>query len=431
MASFSSFEADLLSVFLKDKSKYVKFSGRIKDDHFRNTVFRWVYGVLNKYFSRFSDLPTETVFKEELLKTSFPEDKKKHYALLISKLFHRKIKTPIKYLEDSVSKKIEKEEFLLAVDRSLRNIEKGDLPRAKKELLKTLISGESSSEEPMVRVIRDWELRQLARKELSKIPIPKRFVSTPYSAINMITKGIQGSEGATIAGLTGMGKSVVAGEFGANSALEGLNVLHFTLENLAEQTAQRYDARFSEIEYDTIKLYQFNKKQLEHFKKIFEALSSGMKNDIVIKETIKDETDILFVDKTIQTLKLEGFNTEFLIIDSCDLMSAVNKYKEYRLERASIYWDFKFYLKAKRLPGLTTTQLRSSSKYKNSTSEDLAESYDKARILDIVYILSQTKEQEKDNLIDFSIDKNRDGPRGARITLYKDFTRMRLLEFIS
>jgi len=266
------------------------------------------------------------------------------------------------------------------------------------------------------------------RKELSKIPIAKRFVSTPYHPINAVTQGIQISEAATIAGLTGMGKSIVAGEFGANSLLEGLNVLHFTLENLAEQTAQRYDSRLTEIEYDTIKLYEFNKGQLSQFKKVFKALSSGMKNDVVIKETVKNETDIVLVDKTIELLKLDGFDTEFLIIDSCDLMSAVKRYDSYRLDRASIYWDFKFYLKAKRLPGLTTTQLKSTAKEKIATVEDLAEAYDKARILDIVYIISQTKNQKKDSVVTLGVDKNRDGPGKVRLDLYQDFSKMRLLE---
>jgi replicative DNA helicase len=428
---FSSFEADLLSVFLKDKSKYIKFSSRIKAHHFRNDVFKWVYEVINSFYAKFNDLPTLTVFKEELLKTSFSEEKKKQYFLLIKKLFGREIKTPIKYLKESVVKKIEKEELLLAIDLALRNIEKSDLDSAKKSLMKAIILNEETDDEnTTIRILRDWKLRQAIRKEFSKIPLSERFVSTPYSVINSVTHGIQISEGATVAGITGMGKSIIAHEFGVNALLDGLNVVHFTLENMAEQTAQRYDSRISEIEYDTIKLYQFSEKQLDHFKKVFKALSSRMKNDVVVKETIKDETDIVFVDKFIETLKLDGFVTNFLIIDSCDLMKSIKKYDSYRLERASIYWDFKFYLKLKRLPGLTTTQLKSSSRYKASTSEDLAEAYDKARILDIVYIMSQSKEQEKDNLVDFTVDKNRDGPKGISVSLYRDLSKMRFLEFI-
>lgn len=425
--SLSTFESDLLSIFLKNKKKYVKFSVKIREKHFRNEVLRWTYKVLREYYSKYRKLPTKKVFKEELLKTSFDTDKKRQYYFVISKLFSRKVKTSVKYIEDNIQKKIDQEEFLLSVDKALYEIEKGNVDQAKKGLLTNLILNTPEKGE-MVRVLRDWKLRQLVREKLSKIPVPKRFISTPYKKINVVTNGIQVSEAATVAGLTGMGKSIIAGEFGVNSLLEGLNVLHFTLENLAEQTAQRYDSRLTGIKYDTIKLYNFSKRQLSHFNKTFDALLSGMKNDVVIKETIKDETDIVFVDKVVEMLKLDGFNTEFLIIDSCDLMSSVKEYDSYRLDRASIYWDFKFYLKAKRLPGLTTTQLKSSVRYKIGTAEDLAESYDKARILDIVYILSQTKEQEKDSIITFSVDKNRDGPGNVSIDLYRDYPKMRLLE---
>ena len=137
------------------------------------------------------------------------------------------------------------------------------------KLSNLILNSSSRNEGEMIRVLRDWESRQVLRKELSKIPISKRFVSTPYKTINAVTNGIQISEAATIAGTTGMGKSIIAGEFGVNSLLEGLNVLHFTLENLASQTAARYDSRLSEIEYDTIKLYNFSKSQLLSFKKLF------------------------------------------------------------------------------------------------------------------------------------------------------------------
>lgn len=428
----TSFEADLLSVFLKDEKKFLRLSVKIKEKHFRNSVLRWVYKVLEKYFRKYKALPTIDVFKTELRKTSFDSEKKKQYLITIKKLFKRKVKTDLKYIEDNVEKKVSQEDFLLSIDKSLIEIERGNVDTAKKGLLTDLILNSSEAEDKgtIIKVLGDWETRQIARYELSKVPMSERFISTPYSKVNIAVKGIQVSEAATVAGTTGMGKSIIAGEFGANSLLEGRNVLHFTLENTAEQTASRYDARLTEVEYDTIKLYEFNKKQLFHFKKVFKALCSGMKNDVIIRETIKDETDIVLVDKTVEKLKLDGFIVDFLIIDSCDLMSPTRKYESYRLDRASLYWDFKFYLKAKRLPGLTTTHLKSSSKYQKSTVEGLAESYDKARILDMVFIISQTNEQEKDRVITLSLDKNRDGVDGIEVDLFQDYKKMRLLEVI-
>ena len=427
--SLSSFEADLLSVFVKDRKKFIKFSRKIQPKHFRSESLRWTYEVIRMYYSKYKEPPTKKVFQEELMKTAFKNDKRKRFLIVIDKLYKRKIKTSLKYMEDNIAKKIEEEEALIGIDKALMQIEKGNLSAAKKELVSSVLLG-TQEETVTMRVLGDWEMRQTVRKALSKIPIPKRFISTPYSKINAATKGIQLSEAATVAGLTGMGKSIIAGEFGANSLLDTLNVTHFTLENLAEQTAQRYDSRLTEIGYDTIKLYEFNKKELAHFKKVFRALKSGLTNDVVIKETVKEETNITLIDKELELLKADGFETDFLIVDSCDIMSSSRSYDSYRLERASIYWDFKFYLKVKRMAGLTTTQLKSSSKYKLSTVEDLAEAYDKARILDIVYIMSQTEDQAKDGIITFSLDKNRDGPGKINLDLFKDSARMRFLECV-
>lgn len=428
--SLFSFEADILSVCLKKKKRLIKFSEILKEKHFRNKTLRWTYKVLVGYYSKYKKLPTVDIFKNELMKTSFSEENKKQMLLTIKKLFKRKPKSSISYLEEEIGGKIEKEEFLIAVEKSIDALDKGEnIGKAKKELLRRVLLGQTR-EGDMVRVLRDWKARQLLRKEMSKIPAKERFISTPYPSINALTKGIQKSEAATVAGLTGMGKSLIAGEFGVNSMMEGLNVLHFTLENTAEQTAQRYDSRISEIEYDTIKLYSFKGGQLEHFKETFRLLKNSMDNDVVIKEVGKDETSMIEVDKTINVLKADSFNVDFLIIDSCDIMSAVRNYESYRLDRASIYWDFKFYCKMKKLPGLTTTQLKSTAKWKIATVEDLAEAYDKARILDIVFVMSQEEEDYKNNIVRFSLDKNRDGPSGATVKLWKDSSRMRFMEVI-
>ena len=424
-----SFEADLLSVLLKDEKKFLKFSTRLKGRHFGNKASRWTYKVLNEHYGKYNALPTVEVFKNELLKTSFSVEKKKTYYLTVRKLYKRKPKSSMKYIEENMKEKIGQEEFLIAVDKSLKKMEEDGIVSAKRELIGRVLKSEER-EGDIVRVLKDWEARQKLRKELKKIPVHKRFISTPYSTINKVTYGIQISEAATIAGLTGQGKSIVAGEFGVNSMLERSNVLHFTLENTAEQTAQRYDSRISDIEYDTIKYYKFSKSQIESFRETFRALVSGYENDVVIKETVRDETDIAFVDKTIEFLRSDGFDTEFLIADSCDIMKSMLNYKDYRLDRTSIYWDFKMYCKAKRIPGLTTTQLAKGFRRegREPTVEDLAEAYDKARILDIVYIMWQSEEDEKSDIVRFIVGKNRDGPTGARIRLWRNSAKMKFLE---
>ena len=426
--SLKAFESDLMFMMMRDKKRYVKFSKKIDPDHWENDVFRWAYIVIKDYFKRYKKLPILEVYKNELLKTSMETSNKKIYYKIIKKIYQKKTKSSFRYVEDNITDHLSKRDFLKAIGNAVENIEKSDITTVKKKLLTDIILNEPSSENNTVRVLKDWKLRQMLRKQMKKIPLEKRFVSTPYSIINAATQGIQVTEAATIAGLTSVGKSALTHEFGLNSLLEGLNVLHFPLENTKDQTAQRYDSRMTEVKYDTIKLYNFNKAELSSFEKTFEALSSSLKNDVVIKELHRDKTDILAISNEVELLKMEGFNVEFIIIDSCDIMAASSKFDSYRLDRASIYWDFKDYCKIKRIPGLTTTQLKVTAKWKRAGVEDLAEAYDKARILDIVYLVSQTKEEFKDNIVDFTIGKNRDGVARIGVKLFKDLKRMRFLE---
>jgi len=430
--SLKTFETDLLVTFLKDEKTYLKFSSRIKPEHFRNKILRFMYEVLCDYYNGYKQLPDVKVFKNELLKSGLDSDKKKLYFATVKKVLKRKPKTSQKYIEDNVQEKVEQEELLISLDKAVHDLEKDGVPKAKATLLRDLLLRDKDDHDPdPMFLFRDWKLRQQLRKKLSKIPLRKRFIATPYSPINVVTQGIQAGEAATIAGLTGLGKSIIAGEFGAVTVLDAMNVLHITTENTSDQTAQRYDSRLSQLEYDTIKLYKFTPNQLKSFRKIFTALTAAMENDVVIKEAVRNKTDIVYIDKLIRSLRGDGFNTELLIVDSCDIMASSVDMRDYRLDRASVYWDFKDYCKINRLPGLTTTQLKSSAKWQIATSEDLAEAYDKARILDIVYIMSQTEEDFKRGTVKFSLDKNRDGVGGIVVTLYKDSARMRFLEVSS
>ena len=164
--SLDVFEADLVATFLKSKKKFIKFSGRMKEDHLRNVILKFTYKIILEYFSKYKKIPTISVFRNELLKTTFSSEEKRRYYNVIKKLYSRKIKTSLKYIEENVNNKIEEANLLLAIEKSLVEIDRGNLSRAKKELTKRIILGETNPED-MQRVLRDWEARQVIRKELS------------------------------------------------------------------------------------------------------------------------------------------------------------------------------------------------------------------------------------------------------------------------
>ena len=240
--SLKAFESDLMFMMMRNRRKYIKFSKKINPDHWENDIFRWANIVIKDYFKRYKKLPTLEVYKNELLKTSMETSNKKIHYNVIKKVYKKKAKSSSKYIEDNINEHLSKRNFLKAVGDAVEKIEKSDISTIKKKLLTNIILDEPLSEDNTVRILKDWKARQILRKQLKKIPLEKRFISTPYSIINAATQGIQVAEAATIAGLTSVGKSALTHEFGLNSLLEGLNVLHFPLENTKDQTAQRYGA---------------------------------------------------------------------------------------------------------------------------------------------------------------------------------------------
>jgi replicative DNA helicase len=427
--SLAKFESDLIAVFLKDKKKYIRLASRLEEHHFRNEIMKFIFRTYKEYYEKYKDILDLKVFKVELMKTSLETKDKRIYIETFKKLYKKKKVKPIKYLENLIGEKINKENLLNSIEEAIDGIEDGNFEEARDELIRKLTI-HADSEEKVIILLKDWKMRQEERRQQSLVSIDERFIPSPFPSLNKLITGIQAAETATIAGLTGMGKSIMLGEFGAHGLIRGFNTIHFPLENTGDQTARRYDSRITAIKYDTIKLYQFTKKELKRFNDIFDNLLKGINSDLKIVELPRNKADFSYVGRVLDKQKAEGFNAKFLLIDSCDIMESTRRFKDYRLDRTSVYWDFKDFCKLRDLHGLTTTQLGKHIKHEIASVEDLAEAYDKARILDLAFLMSQTKDDEKNDIVKFILGKNRDGPKNLILDLFRQGEKMRFLEII-
>jgi hypothetical protein len=108
-------------------------------------------------------------------------------------------------------------------------------------------------------------------------------------------------------------------------------------------------------------------------------------------------------------------------------MQPVNKVNDKRLQQSSIYWEVKSVLKEKNCIGLMTTQLKQGANDDNPLAEDLSESYDKARLLDFLMVISRNKTQKANNEATLAVVKNRDGKTQTEFTTIS--TRFEIMSF--
>jgi len=395
-----------------------------------NDANRFFYRAALRYHEKYHETPSKKILLNKLAKNKklTPEQKKlykSHLNKLSSKKFKRK-----KFLQDAVTEHFDKQKYLGALESSMAVLKKTDnVDAAEAALMKEIYTKRGGRDDvKLLDWLDDWEFRQEKRK-LGTFFGSKQAVKTGFKELDLILDGIYPGEVLSIAGLTGRGKSIFATNVGANAFLAGHNVLHVTSENPLWQALGRYDARILKLPYKIIQNSNLAKDEERYADAVMEYLREKMKSNLKIAEVTPNDFSVLTLRTILHKLEItDGFKPDLVVLDSAELMNPIGEFKEYRLQKAAPYWDFKALMIDLGIAGLTTTQAKQKSdETKGITSEDLAEAYDKARLLDKIIGITRTIENILKNEITIHIAKNRDGDSGGYIKLPTDFEKITIL----
>lgn len=412
------FFKDVLAKCVKDRSFCIKLvQSRIKKEHFPRKYMSWVFGVVKEFMNNpkyGSRLPTFNIFKDKLDKdNSLSKEMKISFYSKIRALY-KHIPHNEEYSMESIENKITYREFKESLHDTLKNMDSnpGEINKLMNSFVSKTFKISNQNSVQIVDLYSDFHKRQKERLFIKKNPGTfKRFHFGVKSIDSILPGGLMQPMMASVAAKTGRGKSVFTITFGDEASKQGFNVTHITSENENFQTTGRYDSKITKIKYDDIQLSNLNIKQKKKFNKVFmNRVKSKNRGNIKIVKFPPNDFTAASIQHVINVLEAEGHKTDFLIVDSPDLMqSVIPNLKDKRLQQAAIYWELKCVLESKKCIGFVTTQLTKLSSDDNPSAEDLSESYDKARMLDFLMVLTQSKTQRASNEASIVVVKNRDG----------------------
>lgn len=286
-----------------------------------------------------------------------------------------------------------------------------DIDRAYEVLQKVVVK---DSVPPTID-IQDWfqsfEERQVKRRESSKDPY--RVIPTGYQKIDeALSGGVAREELALILAPTSRGKSMALCDIGYRNAAAGFQVTHITLEMSLQQTATRYDARWSKVNSNRFKTFDFDTETLE----ILDAKKRRalhLNNKLQIVHIPVDQCDVNTIRSVLGTLKERSLpDTDLLLVDSADHMASIRQFEQKRHEHANVYWGLKSIAQEYDCAVITSTHASKEWAEKLIKAEATAESYDKARIADIIISLNKSKQEGRSDVskyLDLYLAKYRDG----------------------
>jgi replicative DNA helicase len=227
--------------------------------------------------------------------------------------------------------------------------------------------------------------------------------------------------------------------FGAQFLMRGYNVMHYSMEMSEERLGLRYDAVISNIAVK--ELQKVTDADQVDLKKAYQKLKMTTQSHLKMKEFPTGAASVLDLEAHLDEMELyHSFRPDVIITDYGDIMRATKSTKSTYEEQGQIFRELRALAIKREAVGLTATQSnRESFGEKGSTKDaigmqNLADSIEKARILDGLFAIQQSEKDRTDidakgySKIGLWIIKNRNGANQVHSKFKIKYDTMRIIE---
>ena len=204
---------------------------------------------------------------------------------------------------------------------------------------------------------------------------------------------------------------------GTQALINGLTVVHFTLELGDTVVASRYDSCMTGIHL----------KDLYHRKEdIYDEVKEA-KGNVIVKEYPTKSASVTTLRNHLSKLQNRGMKIGMIIVDYADLLKPTGNYKEKRIELEAIYENLRGLSQEFKCPIWTASQTnRGGLNAEVITMESISEAFNKCFVADFIFTLSRTIEDKNVNTARMFIAKNRNGPDGLVYPMRMDTSNVSL-----
>jgi len=450
------FEDAILSQSFRDES-YLKRAVRVCDSHHFATKERaWIWEVVQSVWNEYRERTTGTLIASRAA-ADFPDkEKRKPYLVMAKKLLTTKPVGPLAAL-DELSKFVRMVNAQIAMEQGADALEKGDVDAAESVLMKASRSAVRERKYTHIAWIEGFNERQADRKYQAEHPGEFTVIPTGIPTLDhALAGGIRIPEVGLMMGTTGRGKSIGLNNIVQAAIGRGFPTVYFSLEMPARQIAMRQDARWLKMRYDQFKTYKFAPSELRVIREHYKRGLPQFKNKFHILSMPVRSASIVDVRSALDDLRDEyDFIPKLIVMDSGDHLRCIDKGMEsFRLQQSAVYWDMKSLCEEDGYALWSSVHAGKEWAAKIAAAEATSESYDKARIADLVVSINDpsargrrrtTIEVETDDdedepeevdgvesggvrRMEVWLAKYRDGVSKLRIPLDCDFGRMTMKE---
>ena len=307
------------------------------------------------------------------------------------------------------------------IEKAIKALKSSDLDAAQAALKRAAQEGPSALD--TVDWIEEWEDRTANRAAAAANPSLTRQVPTRLKHLDKwLNGGLKAGQLGLVVGTTGRGKSHFVTHLGFWAAAQGYTVLHISTEMSALDCSTRYDAKLAGVSSTNVEKHDYSPGELERIKTKVDRVKGRLAQRLRIQATPLRRATIDSLKNALDDMAAEGRPVDLLIVDCGDHLQPSISYKDYRLDQSSIYWDLKSLAGEMGVPVWSTTQAPKEVVEKIAQSENVADSYDKARIADVIWTLNQSQAEYHAGTMRGYLAKNRKGVAKKLLTMNVDLS---------
>jgi len=245
---------------------------------------------------------------------------------------------------------------------------------------------------------------------------------TIFESLNeALEGGLADKELAMVVAPPGVGKSLYLANQAVRSCLDGSNVLYISLEMSEDRVAQRLDSIFSRIRQDQLKDRCDDLK--ERLNKV--TMTVPNRGNLKIKEFPTKRASINQVRAYLQQLiNYENFTPDVIIIDYLELLATDSQAPEYQAQERLAQELRGMAIEYKCLVWTATQTNREGKRVNLITDTELADSYGKTRVCDLVLSINQNEEEFDKGKSRVYVIKSRNGRARFIIPAKMDYERL-------
>lgn len=416
-------EIDIFKMMHIDRSFLVLMMEHLKQDYFESMVLGKIFTVYQQFFKKFSKYPPRQIVENILTKKGIEKEKLDAFLTPIYTVDEDLIAPGTKeYITDEVTKFAKRARMVDAINQSIDLLENDSFD----EIISIMKDAVVFNLDVNVGVdLYDVDSRYLALKESLENKTP-----TGYAQIDKILGGGWArKELYCVMGPPGFGKSIFLPNFGIKAMLNGLNVVHYSMEMSEERLGMRYDAIASGIIINELA----NKP--DEIKSKYDAFKKITKARLKLKEFPTGLASVMDIESHLENLKLhDDFVPDLIITDYGDIMRSVHKVSNLYEEQGWIFRELRGLGVKRNSIMLTATQANRDSLTQDGSSKDVvsmantADSMEKNRIIDVLFTISQSRQEKDSGQINLFSAKNRNGQSNVYAKFIINYMNMQIKE---